>query len=696
MPADAGNLAATAVRPARIPRAALNPSSILVAAVVFCVPLAIDPFGLHAFLPVKQAVLLFGSALVALVAAIRFMRTAWRPPSFDDPPAHQDSPATIDAFACFREDSAPRWQTPPGVYLTGTALALWSWPLIVAPYARNPALHLGFGWACLSACMIVFFVALRSARQTRNAGSPRNFEWLLSAVAVAALLMACHACLQAANMDPLAWIVGRPVQESGRWRIFTTTGNPDWTAEFLGATAPIAVWWASRSTRGAEWLWLLFAMAILPTGSRLGLAGLLVGAAVYAWARRRARCENRFPRNRAGIFLAGLVALGPLALFLCGEGYAAALLRWNDWHSLLSRLHLWQASLHLIAARPIHGYGLDHFALILPDGLRAVAAPLDAIARSRMPDLLTAHAHNDLIETAVETGIPGALLLLGLFTLGLHAARRALDSSPSSAATESSDKPRAPTRTRVATTVPALTASFAVLCVLALASAPLHTPATALLFWLVLGCIAGLVQRTPPARSRRARDYPRVWQRTGSVIAVCTTFAIVGWTGHRAFALLIENRQAAAATALESTGQARAAERFYEDALTRAPWDHESGVALASLLIDDRQPDAALRVLDRIDAWSQSRESWLARAHALMLENDTRAALQVTEYATTATPDFLRAQMLRAHIAACLGKASEAEAAWHQILLSPQRSVRAQRIMFEAAQALTAHAQEAP
>lgn len=696
MPADAGNPAATAVCPARIPLTTLNPCSVLVAAVVFCVPLAIDPFGWHAFLPVKQAVLLFGSALVALVAAVRFMRTAWRPSSFDGPPAHQDAPVMVDAFTCFREDPAPRWQTPPGVYLTGAALAFWSWSLIVAPYARNPALNLGFGWACLSACMIAFFVALRSARRARNAGSPRNFELLLGAVAVAASVMACHACLQAANMDPLAWIVGRPVQESGRWRIFTSTGNPDWTAEFLASTAPIAVWWASRFTRGATWLWLLFAMAILPTGSRLGLAGLLVGAAIYAWARRSARCENRIPRNRAGIFLAGMVALGSLVLLLRGDGHAAALLRWNDWHSVLSRLHLWQASLHLIAARPIHGYGLDHFALMLPDGLRAVAAPLDAVARSRMPNLLTAHAHNDLIETAVETGIPGASLLLALFALGWHTARRTLDRSPPSAVTEPSDEPRAPTGTRVATVVPALAASFAVLGVLALASAPLHTPATALLFWLVLGCLAGWAQQTPPARSRQARDYPRAWRRAGSVVAVCTTLAIVGWTGHRASALLGENRQAAAAAAMAATGQTREAERFYESAMARAPWDHEGGVALASLLIDDHQPEAALRVLDSADAWSQSREGWLARAHALMLENDTRAALRVTEYATTATPDFLRAQMLRAHLAKRLGKTSEARAAWHQILLSPQRSPRAQRIMFEAAQALAAHAQEAP
>jgi tetratricopeptide (TPR) repeat protein len=172
--------------------------------------------------------------------------------------------------------------------------------------------------------------------------------------------------------------------------------------------------------------------------------------------------------------------------------------------------------------------------------------------------------------------------------------------------------------------------------------------------------------------------------------------AVTGWTAQRASALLNENRQAAAAAALAATGQAREAERSYEDALARAPWDHENGVALASLLIADHRPDAALRVLDRIDAWSQSRESWLARAQALMLMGETRIALRVTEYASTAVPDFLRVQRLRARLATRLGKTSEAEAARNQILLSPQRSQRAQRIMLEAAQASADRTREAP
>lgn len=69
---------------------------------------------------------------------------------------------------------------------------------------------------------------------------------------------------------------------------------------------------------------------------------------------------------------------------------------------------------------------------------------------------------------------------------------------------------------------------------------------------------------------------------------------------------------------------------------------------------------------------------------------------RVTEYATTAVPDFLRAQRLRALLATRQGKRSEAEAARRQILLSPQRSPRAQWIMLEAAQASAARAQQAP
>jgi predicted negative regulator of RcsB-dependent stress response len=249
-----------------------------------------------------------------------------------------------------------------------------------------------------------------------------------------------------------------------------------------------------------------------------------------------------------------------------------------------------------------------------------------------------------------------------------------------------------PNCTRVAAAIPALAASLGVLFMLALASAPLHTPATALLFWLVLGCMAGLVP-IAATNSSFAWNRRHAWQRAGSVVAICAMLAVTGWTGHRAFVLLTENRQAAAAATMAATGQPRGAERLYGSALTRAPWDHESGVALASLLIYQYRPDAALRVLDRIDAWSQSREGWLARTRAWMLKNDTRTALRVTEYATAAVPDFLRAQMLRARLAARLGKTSEARAAWRQMLLSPQRSARAQRITFEAAQALKAQAQ---
>ena len=116
--------------------------------------------------------------------------------------------------------------------------------------------------------------------------------------------------------------------------------------------------------------------------------------------------------------------------------------------------------------------------------------------------------------------------------------------------------------------------------------------------------------------------------------------------------------------AMAAGGPTPEAERLYASTLARTSWDHESGVALALLLIDDHQPDAALRALDRADTWSRSRESWLARTHALLLEHHDEAALRVMERATTAVPDFLRAQILRARLAARLGRTSEATAAW--------------------------------
>jgi len=675
-------------RPTLIALVALKPGGVLIAAVVLAVPLAIDPFGLRAFLPVKQAALLFGAALIALIAAVGYAGTAWRArmPMRRSAPFHEPQHAGSASGSSCENSTRARLQTDSrvGLCLIGAPLALWLWSLIVVtPHALNPALHLGFGWSGLSAHLVIFFAALLCARAARNAGSQRNFERLLGAVAVTTLVMAGHACLQAANVDPLAWIVGKSVQESGRWRIFTTTGNPDWTAEYLAAAAPIAVWWFSRFTRGAALLWLLFAIAILPTGSRLGLAALAVGAAIHTWMRRRACSEGFIARRRMHVFFAALIAAGLFVYLLRDLGYAEALLRWRDFHSVLGRLQLWQASLHLIVARPLDGYGLDHFALVLPDGLRAVAAPLDPVTRSHMPDLLTAHAHNDFLEMGVETGIPGAFLLLALFALGLYAA------------TKPSADLQAPSHIRAPSATPALGASLGVLFTLAMASAPLHTPATALLFWVVLGCLAGATPVTLPDLWRHTPSRLK-WQRAGAILATCAMLTALGWAGNRTLVLLTENRQAAAAAAMAAAGQTHAAELGYEAAWGGAPWDHESGVALASLLLDSNRPAAALRVLDQIDTWSQSRESWLVRAHALLRQHDVGSALQVMEHATFAVPDFLRAEMLQARLATHLGRMSEANAAYRQALLSPQRSPRARQIMFEAAQALAGKTQETP
>jgi hypothetical protein len=451
----------------------------------------------------------------------------------------------------------------------------------------------------------------------------------------------------------------------------------------VGAHRGHAAWRVSRFTRGAAWLWLLFAIAILPTGSRLGLAALAVGAAIHTWMRRRGRSGGFIARKRMHVFFAGLIAAGLLVYLLRDPGYAEALLRWRDIHSVLGRLRLWQASLHLISARPIDGYGLDHFALVLPDGLRAVAAPLDPVTRSQMPDLLTAHAHNDFLEMGVETGIPGALLLLGLFAVGLYLA------------VKPSGDLQAPNSVRAPSATPALGASLGVLFMLAMASAPLHTPATALLFWLVLGCLAGSTPVTLPDLSQHAPGLLK-WQRAGALVATCAMLTVAGWVGNRALVLLTENRQVAAAAAMAAAGQIRAAERGYEAAWGRAPWDHESGVALASLLLDHNRPASALRILDRIDTWSQSREGWLVRAHALLRQDDVDSALQVMEHATSAVPDFLRAEMLQARLATHLGRMSDATTAYRQVLLSPQRSPRARRIMFEAAQALATQTREPP
>jgi len=161
-------------------------------------------------------------------------------------------------------------------------------------------------------------------------------------------------------------------------------------------------------------LWLFFAGGLLLTQSRTGLLAAAVGTLVvllFTW-----RQPDGWLRLVGGLFV---------ILFLLGMGYSLLAIEYRDFFqgaattldrtsermvntdSLSGRLIIWQRALHGIADQPLTGMGLAAF---------------DQIAREPYPlagfipgDIH--HAHNLFLQTALDFGLPGMILLLAIVVL---------------------------------------------------------------------------------------------------------------------------------------------------------------------------------------------------------------------------------------------------------------------------------------
>lgn len=155
---------------------------------------------------------------------------------------------------------------------------------------------------------------------------------------------------------------------------------------------------------------MLLMTGIIASGSRSGLVMALIAlptAIHLSGAKRQPR------RLFAGLAIAAALLVGMIALYPAGAGLALRqqLLDGSD-----IRFALWPELVPLLKASWPWGSGIGSFA-----PLYAAFENLDLTG-----DRFINHAHNDLIEWLIETGLPGAVLLLGLAVGLVVTARRRL------------------------------------------------------------------------------------------------------------------------------------------------------------------------------------------------------------------------------------------------------------------------------
>ncbi|MBI3289370.1 MAG: O-antigen ligase family protein [Elusimicrobia bacterium] len=193
-----------------------------------------------------------------------------------------------------------------------------------------------------------------------------------------------------------AWAVLQAV--GGHTRPFASFGNPIFLGVPLAASLPLALAGARAAESGrarAPWIAAiaLETAGLALTGSRAAPFGLAAGLALWALA--------RWKGGRRAWALAAAVAAAVAAAWL---------FRGREWtHGLI-----WRDALALWRAKPWLGCGLGRFHLELP-------AFASAALKARWPEgrVVINFAHNEYLQTLVETGPAGLAALLSVPVVAL-------------------------------------------------------------------------------------------------------------------------------------------------------------------------------------------------------------------------------------------------------------------------------------
>lgn len=269
-------------------------------------------------------------------------------------------------------------------------------------------LYIAYGLACF--LMTQF---LERTSQARRLGLVFSVYGAVTAV---------FAALQSLSSNGKLYWIRTP--HFGGW-IYGPYVNHNHYAGLMEMLTPIPLVYAfSRYAHGRKkWLAALAAAfmgaTIFLSGSRGGMSAFSIELAIFLCFLFRERTHNRIALLM-GAFL--LVAIGSIA-WVGGSEVSSRISTLADYkHPDLSsdiRLKIDRDSLRMIAAKPVLGWGLGTFADVYPQ------------FRSFYTDSLVNEAHNDYLQTLIETGVLGFALAMWLLIAATRPASRKLHNWPS-------------------------------------------------------------------------------------------------------------------------------------------------------------------------------------------------------------------------------------------------------------------------
>ncbi len=433
--------------------------------------------------------------------------------------------------------------------------------------------------------------------------------------------------------------------------------NRNFYAEFVVCTLPFSVLLAAQAQGRSQIILRVFSttfnvLALLMTGTRSALLAFLLLLPVLAlvlWRYRDRLACTRWGRTDgwlAGAILLGtLLGLGSLPTgnaYLAHEGIGQTALErafirgsslgaaaeYSGTGSSSTRLEMWQATLRLIADRPLAGAGA---------GAWEVEIPLYQAAGTQLET--DYYVHNEYLQLLAEYGAAGWLFAL---LLGAYLLRATYRTWTEQSADPPADPQEAPWRA-------ILLASLLGLLVVSGAGFPWRLASTGALWALCLGALAASDLRCRPAHPRRTL-FPRT-------PALLPGLALAGLTLALTLAVWTSWRAVAAETRL-----VRAAQLAYAISMTGTPNDPRWRGAREDMLrlvregisIHPHYRKITPLVADELAAWGDWQNArWIwasvldSRPHVVaLLANLARACIHTGDLAQ-AQVYFERAQAIR-------------------------------------------------
>lgn len=200
-----------------------------------------------------------------------------------------------------------------------------------------------------------------------------------------------------------------PAQYAHLWPKISKVTNPNVLAGGLAPIVPFAIALAMSNWRGLRILGALglsaLVLMLLQLQSRGALVALSAGLALYLTLHRRWALPLIPLALLLGLYVNAFTGASSQLGFLVGNSAAQIPA------SMSGRETIWLDALHLIASSPLWGIGLGAWSHVvsLQPGNTLSGPSLD-------------HAHNLLLQVALDTGIPGLAAFLALFALALYSA----------------------------------------------------------------------------------------------------------------------------------------------------------------------------------------------------------------------------------------------------------------------------------